>query len=157
MQRNLQTDLLWQFSLDYYSKSTHSSVLLTLQDKHGANINLCLLLIYLKEHKLPIDSSQIDALHTEVSYFNTTYTSQLRQTRSLFKQTLQDLPNYSALRSHLLNAELELEKHEQQILISTYNKAKQQKSDAALALQYYLSNTLHVSKTDLDQTLIQLA
>lgn len=132
-------------------------MLLTLQDKHGANVNLCLLLIYLKEHKLPIDASQIDALHTEVSYFNQTYTSQLRQTRSLFKLSLQELPNYSALRAHLLNAELELEKHEQQILVNTYNKANQQTSDAALALQYYLSNTLHVAKTDLDQTLIQLA
>ncbi|WP_372770782.1 TIGR02444 family protein, partial [Pseudoalteromonas sp.] len=140
----------------YYSKSTHSSVLLTLQDKHGANVNLCLLLIYLKEHKLPIDTSQIDALHGEVSLFNQSFTSSLRQTRSLFKMSLQELPNYSALRTHLLNAELELEKHEQQILINSYNKAKQQTTDASLALQYYLSNTLHLSKTDLDQTLIQL-
>jgi hypothetical protein len=118
---------------------------------------LCLLLIYLKEHKLPIDAVQIDILHAQVSYFNQTYTSQLRQTRSLFKQTLQDLPNYSALRSHLLNAELELEKHEQQILVNTYNKAKQQTSDASLALHHYLFNTLQLPKTDLDQTLIQLA
>jgi uncharacterized protein (TIGR02444 family) len=153
----LQTDRLWQFSLDYYSKSAHSSALLTLQDSYGANVNLCLLLIYLQMHNLPIDVSQIDALHSEVSFFNKTYTSPLRQTRSLFKLSLQELPNYPALKAHLLNAELELEKHEQQILINVYNKAKQQNTDAKLALHYYLSNTLHVSKTDLDQTLIQLS
>ena len=124
MRPNLQSSSLWQFALQYYSKSARSNALLQLQDKYAANINLCLLLKYLSQRNMMVSTSTISVLHAHVTEFSQAYTQPLRQLRTRFKQSLQTMENYSALRTHMLNAELELEKQEQQLLIAEFNRAK---------------------------------
>ena len=157
LQPNLQSSNLWQFALQYYSKSARSRALLQLQDKYAANINLCLLLKYLSQQNIIVSTSTIAVLHAHVTEFSQKYTQPLRQIRANFKQSLQTMENYSVLRTHMLNAELELEKQEQQLLIDAFNRATTSDSPPSCPLKYYLESILAVPKTDLDQTLTQLA
>lgn len=156
MQHNLTTNQFWQFSLDYYSKSAHSEQLLLLQDTYDANINLCLLLKFLESQALTITSKDINSLHQSVTCFNAHHTRPLRALRKQFKKELNTITNYSALRQHLLNAELELEKQEQALLLDKVNQLPLRKGSST-SINIYLFEVLAVSKTDLDQILFQLS
>lgn len=104
-----------------------------------------------------VSTSTIAVLHAHVTDFSQNYTQPLRQIRANFKQSLQTMKNYSALRTHMLNAELELEKQEQQLLVDEFNRATTSDLSPNCPLKYYLESILAVPKTDLDQTLTQLA
>lgn len=104
-----------------------------------------------------VSTSTIAVLHAHVTDFSQNYTQPLRQIRANFKQSLQTMKNYSALRTHMLNAELELEKQEQQLLVDAFNRATTSDLSPTCPLKYYLESILAVPKTDLDQTLTQLA
>jgi uncharacterized protein (TIGR02444 family) len=114
---NLTREALWQFSIDYYAHPNNAKALLQLQDEYGANVNLCLLLKYCESLQISISEQDIAHLHHTVLEFSQHYTGQIRALRKACKHSLKQQPNYTHLRQHLLDAELEFEKIEQTLLI----------------------------------------
>lgn len=154
---SLTTDTFWHFSCDYYQNAKVQSALLLLQNHYSANVNLALLCIWLNTLNLRIESATLKLLHREVSTFSNEFTKPLRALRAHYKDSLQTHINYQTLRSHLLNAELCLEKEEQALLLAHFGEPNRFTFQAThiCNLKHYLMDVLKLSKTDLDQTSLQ--
>lgn len=59
MQSDELDNALWHFATHFYAKPNIADFLLTLQDKHGLDINLMLLMLYLDQQKQSIDKTQL--------------------------------------------------------------------------------------------------
>ncbi|MCQ8887259.1 TIGR02444 family protein [Pseudoalteromonas agarivorans] len=118
----LNKNEFWQFACALYAKLGQQQTLLALQNQQGKNVNLCLLLLYLDSLKLSINAEQLSTLIASISEFDTQVLKPLRATRKYLKANQESISNYAKIRQELLNAELKLEKQQQQILIDTANK-----------------------------------
>ncbi|GAA0343493.1 hypothetical protein GCM10009092_05120 [Bowmanella denitrificans] len=108
-----QAEAFWQFSLAWYEKVKPSCLLL--QDKHGFNINLLLLCLYLQQQNAGLSDQQLESLLHSLS--DTEIRLQpLRAVRRSVKAL--DMQAYR----YLLDAELRLEKRQQQDLIACLNQ-----------------------------------
>ncbi|MCK8096478.1 TIGR02444 family protein [Pseudoalteromonas sp. 1CM17D] len=112
----------WQFACALYAKPGQQQTLLALQNQQGKNVNLCLLLLYLDSLKLSINAEQLSTLIASISEFDTQVLKPLRAARRYLKANQESISDYEKIRQELLNAELKLEKQQQQILIDTANK-----------------------------------
>ena len=112
----------WQFACALYAKPGQQQTLLTLQNQQGKNVNLCLFLLYLDSLKLSINTDQLSVLIDSVNEFDTQVPKPLRAARRYLKANQESISDYAKIRQELLNAELKLEKQQQQILIDTANK-----------------------------------
>lgn len=136
---NLSAQHFWQFSIELYQHNEVQSLLLNLQDEVGLNVNLALFCAFLDSQHVYLTQNQLNQLLNAISKFNQTYTTQLRQLRMSVKSHSDSFNNYKELRQHLLNAELELEKHEQHLLIEQANQFNQFSANAHSNLQLYQS------------------
>ena len=111
----ISAEQLWQFSLALYPQV--KSLCLQWQDELGANVNLLLLLCYLEQQQLGLTVSELQQLATRLNNFNTAFTQPLRALRR--NSTAAALPDQQQqfLKQTLLQAELALEKLEQQLLL----------------------------------------
>ncbi|WP_298715969.1 TIGR02444 family protein [uncultured Oceanisphaera sp.] len=101
-------DQLWQFSEQHYARPGVAQACLQLQDEHGANVNLLLLLLMLEERGLGVDPTHfLPLLQQRQGLF-----SQWRGLRRRLKSRL-DNEEYVQLLQH----ELELERWQQQELL----------------------------------------
>ncbi|WP_116475622.1 TIGR02444 family protein [Zobellella maritima] len=98
----------WQFSLRHYGKPGVARACLGLQDDHGANINLLLLLLMLEQQGLTVS---LAPFNTQVSLRAPLFD----RWRDLRKNLKHDLP--SEQYQHLLQHELELERWQQAELL----------------------------------------
>jgi uncharacterized protein (TIGR02444 family) len=99
---------LWQFSEQHYTRPGVAQACLQLQDEHGANVNLLLLLLMLEERELGADPAHfLPLLQQRQGLF-----TQWRALRRRLKTRL-DKDNYLQLLQH----ELELERWQQQELL----------------------------------------
>ena len=120
----LNSDHFWQFACTLYAKPEQQKTLLALQNQQGKNVNLCLLLLYLDSLKLSINAEQLSALIASINEFDTQALKPLRAARHYLKANQESISDYAKIRQELLNAELKLEKQQQQILIDTANQFK---------------------------------
>lgn len=98
----------WQFSEQHYARPGVAQACLQLQDEHGANVNLLLLLLMLEERGFTVEpASFMPLLATRQGLFN-----QWRRLRRQLKTTLNH-DEYLQLLQH----ELELERWQQQELL----------------------------------------
>lgn len=152
----LTPEAYWQFACQYYQTKANSDVLLDLQNRYHANVNLCLLLKYIANQQLSIEKADITLLHNTVMKFSTEFTQPLRHLRMQYKNAKQHLEHYDALRAHLLQAELTLEQQEQSVLFAALAKCSLQAKLPSCPFNTYLVELLKVSKADLDQVIAQL-
>ncbi|PSJ44165.1 TIGR02444 family protein [Zobellella endophytica] len=104
----MSADDLWQFSEQHYGRPGVAQACLQLQDEHGANVNLLLLLLLLEELGLTTDPARfLPALEARRGLFG-----QWRQLRRRLKDKL-DEDDYGQLLQH----ELELERWQQEALL----------------------------------------
>jgi len=106
---------LWQFSLALYPKV--QPLCLEWQDNLGVNINLLLLLCYLEQQQLSLTQPQLLQLTAELEQFSRQFTQPLRALRRKSHLATLSLTQQQQLKHTLLQAELELEKLEQQLLL----------------------------------------
>ncbi len=134
MAEQLTSETLWQFSLKLYPQV--EALCLELQNSYGANINLLLLLCLLEQQQRPIDLAGLNTLLSSIKVLNQQFTLPLRQLR--LNSTGSMLPPAIAgdLKKQLLATELELEKLEQQQLVTACNTLKEGDNDP---LQLYLT------------------
>lgn len=106
-------DELWQFSEQHYGRPGVAQACLQLQEEHGANVNLLLLLLLLEELGLATDPALfLPLLEARRGLFG-----QWRQLRRRLKERL-DEDDYGQLLQH----ELELERWQQQELLQVLER-----------------------------------
>jgi uncharacterized protein (TIGR02444 family) len=115
MANTLNTDQLWQFSLQLYPSI--KPICLQWQDNMGANVNLLLLLCYLEQQRLSLSAEQLRSLSAQLDSFSTQFTLPLRALRHSSASAPVPAAQQAKLKQALLQAELELEQIEQHILV----------------------------------------
>lgn len=113
---SLTLEKLWQFSLDYYAVHEVKEACLCLQNHHHGNVNLLLLLKWLDENKLTINSADWSCLLTGLQESETL----VHAFRDLRRRLKVYLPE--SLYREALQFELCLEKQQQAELISWVNQ-----------------------------------
>lgn len=122
MAEQLTADALWQFSLKLYPQV--KTLCLELQNIHGANINLLLLLCLMEQQQRHIDLTGLNTLLDSVKVLNQQFTVPLRQLRLNSTDSMLPPEISGSLKKQLLEAELKLEKLEQQQLVTACNALK---------------------------------
>jgi uncharacterized protein (TIGR02444 family) len=111
----ISAEQLWQFSLQLYPQV--KSLCLQWQDELGANVNLLLLLCYLEQQQLSLSASELQQLAAKLDNFSAQFTRPLRTLRQNSAAAPLLPAQQQTLKQALLQAELELEKLEQQLLL----------------------------------------
>ena len=111
----VSAEQLWQFSLALYPKV--KNLCLQWQDQLGANVNLLLLLCYLEQQQLSLSGVELQQLATALDNFSRRFTRPLRALRQSSATAPLSAAQQQTLKQTLLQAELELEKLEQQLLL----------------------------------------
>jgi uncharacterized protein (TIGR02444 family) len=115
MAEQISAAAFWQFSLQLYP--TVKRICLAWQNELGANVNLVLLLCLLEQRQLGLTQAQLQQLMTAINEFSTRYTQPLRALRKQSHTAAVSAIQQQQLKQTLLQAELELEKLEQQLLV----------------------------------------
>lgn len=118
----LSADAFWQFSCALYAKPGVQSALLDLQNQHGKNINLILLLRYLEYLHFQITKFQLTEFVDCVSETDRELLHPQRAIRMSLKRNYNAHPDYEFIKQQLLDSELALEKLQQQALIELTRK-----------------------------------
>lgn len=109
--QTLNPDEFWLFSLNIYALQNVKKLCLTLQDQHGADVNLLLLALYADSKGITVVDQALDALLAVSADWQENKLAPMR----LKRQSLdRDSPAYQ----QVLREELELEKKEQTALLS---------------------------------------
>lgn len=116
---SLTTEQFWQFSVDWYHRPQVSAVCIELQDQLQLNVNLILLLCWCDQQSLSLTTQQIADLTTALLKWNTQYTQPLRQIR---RHMAKDERSNNDVKRAMLDAEMAVERVEQQLLVETYNQ-----------------------------------
>ncbi|MGP9803046.1 TIGR02444 family protein [Rheinheimera sp. NSM] len=115
MPEAITADKLWRFSLQLYPQV--KSLCLQWQNEQGANVNLLLLLCYLEQQQLSLTAAELQQLTTTLDAFSAQFTRPLRALRQNSATAPLSGVQQQTLKQALLQAELELEKLEQQLLL----------------------------------------
>jgi uncharacterized protein (TIGR02444 family) len=134
MTKQISAEALWQFSLQLYPKV--KAPCLQLQDELGANVNLLLLLCYLEQQQLSFTRTDLSQLSATLMSFSTAFTQPLRQLRRTADNAAIAPAMQHQLKQTLLQAELQLEQLEQQLLVQHCPALS---SDAAPVLEHDLA------------------
>ena len=130
----------WLFSCEVYAMKDMQPQLLSLQDKHNKNVNLCLLLLYLDTLQIQLSAAQYHALESICGDIDAQFLMQHRLLRRTLKSTYQQHPHYHDVRAQLLNSELALEKFQQSLLVDALNKTVMTENLTADNLSLYLES-----------------
>lgn len=136
----LSADAFWQFSCALYAKPGLQPALLDLQNQHGKNINLILLLRYLETMGLALHASALDALIDSCAHTDTHLLHPQRAVRAQLKAHYAHLAEYEATRQRMLNAELALERIQQHELLTVAASLNLSRSETPNNLSLYLQN-----------------
>lgn len=134
MANTLSAEQLWQFSLRLYPNV--KALCLQLQDELGANVNLLLLLCYLEQQQLGLNSPDIKQLAATLAQFSAAFTQPIRQLRKTADNAGLAPAMQHQLKQTLLKSELQLEQLEQQLLVQHCPALS---SGAATMLERYLT------------------
>ena len=115
MSEAITADKFWQFSLQLYPQV--KALCLQWQDELGVNVNLLLLLCYLEQQQLSLSAPELQQLAAQLNSFSAQFTRPLRALRKNTAIAAVTPAQQQTLKQALLQAELELEKLEQQLLL----------------------------------------
>lgn len=110
---SFNSDSFWQFSVEFYSLEPIKQACLTLQDNFDFNVNLILLCCWLDGLCVKLSAGQLHQLKGVVKNSD----KELKQHRKLRTGSKNQADRYAAL----LQQELELERVQQSVLVSTLN------------------------------------
>ncbi|MDP2716779.1 TIGR02444 family protein [Rheinheimera sp.] len=134
MPERISAEALWQFSLQLYPQV--KNLCLQWQNEPGVNVNLLLLLCYLEQQQLSLSASELQQLAAKLDNFSAQFTRPLRTLRQNSAAAPLLPAQQQTLKQALLQAELELEKLEQQLLLQHCPTLT---ADAAPLLELYLA------------------
>jgi uncharacterized protein (TIGR02444 family) len=119
----VDAELFWQYSIKLYGHSALADLYLKLQNEEGLNVNVLLLCSFLAENNYLASTQTIRQIieNKEFSSWNQSMTGALRSSRTQLKKDNQDSLR-ADLRRSILNAELQAEQIEQQLLITAFEQ-----------------------------------
>ena len=141
----------WQYSKNIYAKSSKS--FLWLQDERSLDVNLLLFCYWLGEKGKRLTVDDISRCCKTVEFLRRDFIIPLRNSRLFLKNA--DLPiDYKKLKQAILTDELEGERTEQRILISSLSKASVEcqvtDHEDITIMHHNILNYLRYEKVDLD-------
>ncbi|MFT5161960.1 MAG: hypothetical protein ACI9FJ_000528 [Alteromonadaceae bacterium] len=138
----LSEDVFWQYSGKLYSQPGVKESCLILQDEVGLNVNLILLLCWCEPNHKVLSEAQIEQLGNAIVGWHKSYIAPLRDFR---RQLGLEHAATAQVKQKMLDAELELEKVEQSLLLDAFNELELQTTHEAQCLQLYIPDTRAVS------------
>ena len=111
---NLTADALWSFSLAVYGRPDVPALCIDLQDRHGADVNVVLALLFAGTRGIRLDAAAVAALDAAVRDWRDEVVVPLRAVRRRLKEEAGEAPQ--ALRTTVKGAELAAERLEQRAL-----------------------------------------
>lgn len=123
----------WSESSRYYIQPKVQSSLLRFQDEYDCNVNVMLFMLFLDKRNICITEQQLMMLTQVTLEFSQQYTQSLRALRKDFKQNQTVIRDYETIRTHLLEAELALERQEQSIIINALTPSPYQQVESERA------------------------
>jgi len=118
----LTAEQFWQQSVTLYQAEGAQALLLDLQNNDKLNVNLGLLCQIADQNQWLVSDCLLAKMHEDVTAFSQSHTQKLRAIRLEVKTSLIDQFDTETLKKALLNAELEFEKLEQQLLVKFTEK-----------------------------------
>ena len=111
-------DAFWAFSLAFYVRPGVSAACIELQDKHGADVDLVLFVLWCASRGQRLSGADLGAADASVAAWRQTVVQPIRQARRALKPPpeLVEAEDAEALRRKLLTAELEAERLQQRAL-----------------------------------------
>ena len=102
---------LWDFAVEIYSKPDVENIVVALQDKYDANVNLILWCCWLQKEKIIVDNGCLPDVLIAVDAVSQQTVSKLREVRRGLKTVgMLTRVQVGLISRHILNAELALEK-----------------------------------------------
>ena len=151
MSEAITADKFWQFSLQLYPQV--KPLCLQWQDELGVNVNLLLLLCYLEQQQLSLSAAELQQLAAQLNNFSAQFTKPLRTLRKNTAIAAVTPAQQQTLKQALLQAELELEKLEQQLLLQHCPPLSKK---ATPLLELYLAQFNTDSNADSDTLVAQI-
>lgn len=115
----------WDFSLDVYGRDGVAPACLALQERHGADVNVVMLCLWLgRAGHPPLEADTLADLTDRVADWHEEVVRGLRYIRRRLKEALGPVPDdlQKALRRRVKKIELEAEHIEQLVLAHGYNE-----------------------------------
>lgn len=109
--------IFWQYSIRRYASNDMAPLALLLQDNHGVNINVLLLMCWCLENNVIVNLMQMKAIVEAIAESD----KQLQAHRLQRKAAHPDNGGQKAHYEELKAQELELEKQQQAVMIETFN------------------------------------
>ena len=133
----LTADGFWRWSLAFYGRPRIAETCLTLQDQHGADVNIVLLLLYAAAQGMQaIDVDDAARLEAAVSPWRVEAILPLRKLRRALKGA-----DEKAVRHHVAAAELEAERSAQRRLVQALPRLRSAdgpaRAEAGVSLRHY--------------------
>ncbi len=116
MSENVQNPF-WQWSLERYNRKPVERSLLKLQDECGFDVNVALWCCWLAETRAPLDETTLESAVEEKREWTASVIHPLRAARRYLKSIDDGIhADVARLRDHVKSAELDAEKHVQNLL-----------------------------------------
>ena len=131
--KGINTEDFWRYSLQRYQSSKLQDQLLSLQNDFDGEVNLALLCLWLDSKNLEIEKKSFTSLETSVVERASKIKS-LRLTRNILKSEIS-----SEQYQQILNIELDLEKKQQQDLVSAINNFMLTETENSDNFSFYLN------------------
>lgn len=118
-----QSASFWEFSLAVYSKAGVPDACLELQDKHRADVNIVLFMLWVAEQGRRLDAEDIAKLTGLIAEWQNDVVRPLRFARRFLKTPALEwqLPETAALRARIKADELEAERLQQSVMESFFH------------------------------------
>ena len=134
----------WRFSLRFYARAEVASTCLTLQDRHGADVNLLFFLLFLSSHQRRLTPTEVQRIDHATAAWRTRAVQPLRALRRDLKNGVasMDAQATEALRTEIKRCELHAERLQQEMLerafpASSMGEASSVKDAAAANIAAY--------------------
>jgi uncharacterized protein (TIGR02444 family) len=123
---------LWRFSLAYYAKPGIPEVLIALQDEHGIDVNVLLLVLWLASEERVIDDDEMERIAEHSRGWQEAVVSPLRAVRRALKTNMPLVAAAAAepFRNKIKAIELEAEHIQQDALYEIATRLPQTRSVA---------------------------
>lgn len=131
--KGINTEDFWRYSLQRYQSSKLQDQLLSLQNDFDGEVNIALLCLWLDSKNLEIEKKSFTCLETSV-VDRASKIKSLRLTRSVLKSEIS-----SEQYQQILNIELDLEKKQQQDLVSAINGFMLTETEHSDNFSFYLN------------------
>ncbi len=114
----LSEKAFWQYSFNCYTHSDTAMHALSLQDNHGVNVNMLMLLCWCLDNRVIVDLAQFEALKAAADEMEPTLNERRKERRAAHPNNGGSEQEYQKKK----NTELDIERLQQRKMLKTFNQ-----------------------------------